>query len=111
MTVTCSILIDGFQKIQVLDDGTRSKTEVGIDDFQKFSVGLGTSSVGIHKDGNWISNSNGVRNLNQTSLGKFGGNQTLGNPPGSVSSRPINLNLLQKKDKNEQWVGGGESRV
>lgn len=70
VTVGSGLEIDWSGQIQLLDNDTWSQVEVVSDDLnQLLGVELG-STVGLNVDGQWLSNTDGVRELNKSSSAK-----------------------------------------
>ena len=63
VTVSGSLLVDGFEQVEFLDDDTRTQVPVVADNLNKLSLGLVRGTVGLNEDGQWASNTNGVRQL------------------------------------------------
>lgn len=91
VTVGGGLLVDGLEEVKFLDDHTGTEIKVVFDDLNEFSVGLGTSTVGINKDGEGLGDTDGVGKLDKGATGKLGGNQRLCDPARSVGSRTVDL--------------------
>jgi hypothetical protein len=89
--VLCGLEVDRLGQVELLDNDTRSQIEVLIDDLDKLIRGFIRGAVCIDEDREWLSNTNGVRKLDQCTAGKLSIDQRLGNPAGEVCSRSINL--------------------
>ena len=74
-----------------LTDDTRAEIPVVADDLDELSVALLASAVCIDEDGQGLSNTNGVRELDKGTTGKASSDQRLGDPSSGVSGRTINL--------------------
>ena len=72
-------------------DDTRTKVEVVADDLHELLVGPLAGAVGVDEDGEGLSNTNGVRQLDEAAAGEAGVDQGLGDPAGSVGRRAIDL--------------------
>lgn len=57
---------------------TRSELEVLANDFDQFVIALLPGSVRIDKNGKWLSNTDGIGELNKNSLSESGGDDGLG---------------------------------
>lgn len=93
VTESSELLVDGGLQVQLLDDHTRSEVEVSGDDFLKVvvSVSFSDGSVGVDVDGDRVSYTNTVSNLDEGSLAEASSNEGLGDPSGSISSRSVDL--------------------
>ena len=74
-----------------LTDDTRAEIPVVADDLDELSVALLASAVRIDEDGQGLSNTNGVRELDKGTTGKTSSDQRLGDPSSGVGGRTINL--------------------
>lgn len=72
-------------------DDTRAKVEVVADDLHELLVGPLAGAVGVDEDGEGLSNTNGVRELDEAAASEAGVDQGLGDPAGSVGRRAIDL--------------------
>lgn len=93
VTESTELLVDGGLQVELLDDHTRSEVEVSGDDFLKVvvSVSFSDGSVGVNVDGDRVSYTNTVSNLDEGSLAETSSDETLGNPSSSISSRSVDL--------------------
>jgi hypothetical protein len=93
VTESTELLVDGGLQVELLDDHTRSEVEVSGDDFLKVvvSVSFSDGSVGVNVDGDRVSYTNTVSNLDECSLAESSSDETLGDPSGSISSRSVDL--------------------
>jgi len=93
VSVVSGLLVDGSLELQLLDDHARSEIKVLFNDPQQIGIGLSSldGSVGVHKDGERVGNTNSVGNLNQHAIAKLLSNQRFGNPPGSIGSGSVYL--------------------
>lgn len=103
VAVRSSLEVDGSSKVEILDDNTGSEVEVLLDDLNELSRRVLGGSVGVDEDGQRLSNTNGIGELNKSSSGKTGLDKRLGNPSGSVGSRSVDL--------GEILTGEGSSSV
>lgn len=60
VTICSSVAVNRFEQIQFLDNNTRSKIKVVLDDLQQFCIALFSSSIGVNKDRSWFSYTNGI---------------------------------------------------
>ena len=74
-----------------LDDDTWAEVPVLTDDIDELEVGLLAGTVGVDVDGEGLSDTDGVRELDQGALGEAGSNERLGDPTGSVRGRTVDL--------------------
>lgn len=74
-----------------LTNDSRSKVEVVSDDLDELGVRLGTGAVRVDEDGEGLGNTDGVRELDEGSLGEAGSDEGLGDPSGSVRGGSVDL--------------------
>lgn len=93
VTAGSSLLVDGSLEVEFLDDHTRSQIEVVGDDFLEIQIRVAFSSsvIRVDVDGEGLSNTNTVSNLDEGSLAETSMDEGLGDPSGSVGSRSVNL--------------------
>lgn len=91
MAVLGRLQVDGPCEVELLDDDTGAHVEVVADDLDELLRGLGGGAVGVDKDGQGLSDANGVRQLDQGATGKAGSDQGLGDPTGQVGGGTIDL--------------------
>lgn len=91
VTVLGRLAVDGLGKVQLLDDDTRSKVEVVADDLDKLVRGLLRGAVRVDVDGEGLSDTNGVRKLDEGTSGQASGDQGLGDPATDISGGSIDL--------------------
>ena len=70
---------------------TRTEIPVAADDLDELLVGLLASAVGVDEDGQRLSDTDGVRELNEGTAGKASRNERLGDPASGVRSGAIDL--------------------
>ena len=70
---------------------TGAKIPVAADDLDELLVGLLAGAVGVDEDGQRLSDTDGVRELNEGTAGKAGRDERLGDPASGVRSRAIDL--------------------
>lgn len=100
MTIGSGLLVDGLEKIEFLDNDTRTEIKVLTDDLDKVSIRLGTSTVSINKDRKRLSDTNSIRKLNKSTTSELGVNQRLGDPTSGISSRTINLGPILTRESS-----------
>lgn len=83
--------VDGPCQVELLDDDTGAHVEVLADNLDELVRGLGGGAVGVDKDGQGLSDTNGVGQLDQGTAGKAGGDQGLGDPTGQVGGGTVDL--------------------
>lgn len=83
--------VNGTGQVELLDDDTRAHVEVLADDRDELIRGLGGGAVGVDEDGQGLSDTDGVGQLDQGAAGKAGGDQGLGNPAGQVGGGTVDL--------------------
>lgn len=91
MAVLSGLEVDGLGKIELLDDDTGAEVEVVADDLDELLRGLLGGAVGIDVDGEGLSDTNGVGELDKGTAGKAGGNEGLGDPAADVGSGTVDL--------------------
>jgi hypothetical protein len=72
VTVGSSLLVDGLEEVEFLDNDTRTEVEVVANDFNQFSLRLFRGTVSINKDGKRFSNTNSIRKLNKSTTTELG---------------------------------------
>ena len=73
MSISSSLAHDGTTKVTIADDTSRTKVKVVIDNLGKLRisrVSLSDSSVGVYENREWVWHANGIRKLNESTLGK-----------------------------------------
>jgi len=92
--------VNGLLELQLLDEHTGSQIEVSDDDISQviISESLNDGAVRVDVDGQGLGNSDGVGNVDQTSLAEAVGNQRLGDPSGSVGSRSVDLGWILSRE-------------
>lgn len=93
MTEGSGLVVDGTEEVQVTEDDTGTQVEVVLDDFKKVGVGLSVQgrSVGVDEDGEGLSNTNGVGNLDEDTVAESSGDKGLGNPAAGVGTGAVDL--------------------
>mmetsp|Transcript_26376 Transcript_26376/g.57789 ORF Transcript_26376/g.57789 Transcript_26376/m.57789 type:complete len:485 (+) Transcript_26376:43-1497(+) len=96
MAVCGSGVVFRFSKRQITGQGTRTAIEVDLDHFGNLGGGEAflLGSVGLDEDGQRLSDTNGVRKLNTSTLGESGLDDGLGNPTARVGGRSIDLGRI-----------------
>lgn len=91
MTVLGGLEVDGLGQVELLDNDAGPQVEVVTDDLDKLIRALGGSTVGVDVDGQGLSNTNGVGELDQGAAGEASSDQGLGDPPTNVGSGSVDL--------------------
>lgn len=84
-------LVLGLLEVELLDDDSRLKVEVVADDLDELLVALLGGSVGVDKDGEGLSDTDGVRELDEDTASEAGSDEGLGDPASGVGSRAVDL--------------------
>lgn len=96
VTVRRGDVVLGLLEVEVLDDDSGLEREVGVDDGNELLVRLGRSSVRVDEDRERLGDTDGIRELDEDSLGETGGNEGLGDPSGSVGGRSSDGEVLSQ---------------
>ena len=91
VAVLGSLEVDRVVQVELTDNNTRSKVEVVSDDLDKLLGGLLGGTVGVDVDGERLSDTNGVGELDKSTSAELGVDEGLGNPSADVGSRSIDL--------------------
>jgi hypothetical protein len=91
VTVGSSLLVDGSEQIEFLNDNTRTQVPVVSNDLNELSLGLVRGTVGLNEDGQWGSNTNSIGQLDSASTGNLGSNKGQSDMSGNVSTGTIDL--------------------
>jgi hypothetical protein len=83
--------VDGAVQVQLTDNNTRAEVEVLVDDLDQLGRALLGGTVGVNVDGERLSNTNGVGELDEGTTSQLGVDQGLGDPAGEVSSGSVDL--------------------
>ena len=86
VTVHGGLAVDGRGEVELLDDDTWSEVEVLADDLDELVRRLAGGTVGLDKEGKWLGNTNGVRELDKGAACETGVEEGLGDPSGEVCS-------------------------
>lgn len=90
--------VDGLSQVKILDNDSRTEIEVGADDGYQLVRGLVRGAVGVNKDGKRLSDTDGVRELDKSTAGKFGVDEGLGDPSSDVGSRTVDLGEVLSRE-------------
>jgi hypothetical protein len=91
VSVLGSLEVDGLVQVELTDDDTRSEVEVLADDLDELLRGLLRGAVRVDVDGEGLSDTNGVGELDKGTSAKASVDQGLGDPSTNVGSRSIDL--------------------
>lgn len=91
VAVSSGVTVDGLLEVELLDDDTGSEVPVVADDLNELLVSLLGGAVGVDVDGQWLSNTNGVRELDESTASELSVHEGLGDPSGGVGSRSVDL--------------------
>lgn len=94
MTVLGGLEVDGLGKVELLDNDTGAEIEVLADDLDKLIRGLFRGTVGLDEDGEGLSDTNGVGELDKDTAGKAGVNKGLGDPATDVGRGTVDLGVV-----------------
>lgn len=94
VAVLGGLAVDGVDKVELLDNDTGAHVEVGLDDLDELGGALVGGAVGLDEDGERLSDTNGVGELDKGATGELGVDERLGNPAGKVSSRAVDLAVV-----------------
>jgi hypothetical protein len=83
--------VDWLGQVELLDDHSRAEVEVGADDLLKLVGGLVGGSVRVDEDGEGLSDTDGVRQLDEAAAGQLGVDEGLGDPAGDVGGGAVDL--------------------
>jgi hypothetical protein len=86
--------VDGAGQVKVLHDDTGTQIEVVANDLDQLVGGLVGGTVGLNEDGEGLSDTNGVRELDKGTTGQAGVDQRLGDPAGDVGSGAVDLGVV-----------------
>ena len=91
VTVRRSLKVLRLLETERLDNETRAEVEVLANDLDQLLVGLLAGTVCIDEDGEGLSNTDGVGELDESTAGETTSDQGLGDPAGSVSRGTVDL--------------------
>ena len=94
VAVLGGLAVDGVDEVELLDNDTGAHVEVGLDDLDELGGALVGGAVGLDEDGERLSDTNGVGELDKGATGELGVDERLGNPAGKVSSRAVDLAVV-----------------
>lgn len=91
VTVLGGLAVDGAVEAELAHNDTRAEIKVVADDLNELSRGLLGGAVGVDVDGEGLSNTNGVGELDEGTAGEASSDKGLGDPATDVGSRTIDL--------------------
>jgi hypothetical protein len=91
VTVLGSLEVDGVVQVELTNNDTRSEIKVVADDLDELLRVLLRGAVRVDVDGEGLSDTNGVRELDEGTSAKTGSDQGLGDPSTDVGSGTIDL--------------------
>ena len=91
MAVLGGLEVDWAGQVELLDDHSWAEVKVGADDLLKLVRGVVGGSVGVNVNGSWLSDTDGVGELDETTASELGVDEGLGDPAGNVGSGTIDL--------------------
>ena len=96
MSKGSGFLVDWSLEIKLLDDVTWSEVEIISNDSNKIVIGEAflDCSVGVNVNGEWVSKSDGIGDLNEASVGESIGNNRLGDESSVVGSGSVDLRWI-----------------
>jgi hypothetical protein len=94
VTVLGSLEVDGLGKVQLLDNDTRTEVKVVANDLDKLVGALLGGTVGLDEDGEGLSDTNGVGELDKGTASELSADKRLGNPTSDVSGRSVDLGVV-----------------
>lgn len=94
MAVLGGLTVDWLDEVELLDNDTWPEVEVVADDLDELVRRLVGGTVGLDEDGKWLSNTNGVGELDESPPGELGGNEGLGDPASDVSGGTVDLGVI-----------------
>ena len=94
VAVLGGLAVDGVDQVELLDNDTGAHVEVGLDDLDELLGALVGGAVGLDEDGEGLSDTNGVGELDKGTTGELGVDERLGDPAGEVSSRAVDLAVV-----------------
>lgn len=91
VTVLCGLEVDWLGQVELLDDHTWSEVEVLVDDLDELIGGLVGGSVGVDENGEWLCDTDGVGELDESTASELGVDEGLCDPSCKVGSGTIDL--------------------
>ena len=98
MTVLGGLSVDGLGKVKSLDNDTRTQVEVVPDDLDQLLGALVRGAVALDEDGERVSDTNGVRELNQSTASQLRADKRFGDPTGHIRGRTVDLGVVLARE-------------
>lgn len=98
MTVLGGQAVNWLGKIELLDNDTRPHVKVLADDGHELLGGLIGGTVGLNEHGQWLGDTNGVRELHESAAGELGVDERLGYPSSKVGSGSVDLAVVLSRE-------------
>lgn len=98
MTVLGGLEVNGLGQVELLNNDTGSQVEVVTDDLDELIRALGRGAVGVDVDGQGLSDTNGVRQLDEGTASEASSDQGLGDPTTDVGSRSVDLGEILSRE-------------
>ena len=98
MTVLGGLSVDGLGKVKSLDNDTRTQVEVVPDDLDQLLGALVRGAVALDEDGERVSDTNGVGELDKRTTSELGADKGLGDPAGHVGGRTVDLGVVLARE-------------
>lgn len=98
VTVLGCLVVDGVGQVELLDNDTGTEVKVLVDNLNKLLRGLFRCAVGLDKEREGLSDTNGVRELDKSTAGQLGGNERLGDPARKVGSGAVDLGVVLSRE-------------
>lgn len=94
VTVLGGLVVDGVGKVQLLDDDTGTHVKVLLDDLNELVRGLVGGTVGLDEQGEGLSYTDSIGELDKGTAGQLGSDERLGDPARKVSGRAVDLGVV-----------------
>jgi len=94
VAVLGGLAVDGVDEVELLDNDTGAHVEVGLDDLDELLGAPVGGAVGLDEDGERLSDTNGVGELDKGTASELCVNERLGDPAGKVGSRAVDLAVV-----------------
>ena len=94
VAVLSGLEVDGVDEVKLLDDDTGAEVEVVLDNLDELVRGPLRGAVGLDKEGEGLSNTNGVGQLDECATGQLGVHERLGDPARKVRGGTVDLGVV-----------------
>ena len=98
VTVLGGLEVDGLGQIKLLDNDTRTEVKVVADNLNELVGGLLGSTVGLNEDGQGLSDTNGVGELDKGTTSETSVDQGLSDPTGNVGGGTVDLGIILARE-------------